>query len=1060
MTNSRVSQIAAAVWSVSDLLFRGGYRQSLYGRVLLSFVLLRRIECILEENKTEFLKKSKEITAKGWPEDVIEETLLDKNSEIPFFNLSPFNLSNLDQKNIKPNLQEYIRSFSKNIREIFDHFRFDEFIGLLSNANLLSGVVRQFATLDLSPKTISNNDMGLVFDELVRRFAESSNETAGEHFTPKDIVQLTTALVFSSENNALAKTDTAQTIYDPTAGTGGFLSTGLDYIQQLNPRAELKTFGQELNPESYAICLASLLIKGQDISSIKLGDTLSEDQLPNYKFDYMLSHPPFGFDWKSVQKHILDEHKSLGFAGRFGPGLPRISDGSLLFLMHLISKMNEPSSVKNGARIGVILNESPMFTGKAGSGESEIRRYILESDLLDAIIALPSDMLYNTGIPTYIWIISNNKPKVRKNKVMLIDARDLYTSMRKSLGSKRKYLSRDAIDSIVENYRSYEDNNIVKVLSTTDFGYRRITIDRPLKLAVYPKNHTKLAALLGTKIWQRLDKDVQTAILAVLKLLPEDRYDSRDFFLKAFKDALKSERPDIKLPVSTFKQIIASLSEEESNADICMLNGKPEASGQLRDYENIPLNEDVQQFFEREVHSRNPDAWINSDAHDEHDKQVGVVGYEINFSSFFKNTYSRDNFFHGDYYRLKNVITVNKNGMYKLSPITGKIVDFTSTSNRTSSSSTPRFDINLSLLSPDYYNIFLQQEEGQDWLNSNLKSAVGNIISFSSWLNARIMLPSLANQSELVTFWGECEAVLTRIELLKNSAFNNFNVAQEQILPYQSVANRYEHEFSSMLPTPLAILWELAESKFNDRERSEAFIKFFEYLGFYLISIVFGISKPGRNVFYPKKASKLIGLTMAFSYNRLQDVHKAAHIENSIVDQLCSNDVVEMLRKATTLRNDIAHRGLPSAKSVSEAKEQVAQLMQTMQLKLRSFFDKTTLVKPIQSKFDGSKFIFEVEILKGLGINPSKTAELRTTVPMISGQLYLAQSDLNTTDEIIVSKLFPLMVISETLPESEILGFYFYSDTSNDKLRYVCPYPNVETYKFLETELITGNLND
>ena len=403
MTNNNFSQTAAFIWSVADLL-RGDFKQSQYGRVILPFTLLRRLECVLEPSKDAVLVEYEKVSKMGLPEEAAEKFLLratfeekDRSKNLSFFNTSPMNLGKMGQSNIKANLEKYVQSFSKDAREIFEHFKFDEFVGLLEDANLLYKVVKKFATTDLSPNSISNHDMGLVFEELIRRFAESSNETAGEHFTPRDIVRLTTSLVFMEDDEALTKEGIIRTIYDPTAGTGGFLSSGMEYVHELNPKAVMRAFGQELNPESYAICKADMLIKGQDVSCIKLGNTLSNDQLPADKFDYMLSNPPFGVDWKKIESDIKDEHLQKGFDGRFGAGLPRVSDGSLLFLMHLISKMRDKKNVDNqvtyGGRIGIILNGSPLFTGGAGSGESEIRRYILETDLLEAIVALPTDML-------------------------------------------------------------------------------------------------------------------------------------------------------------------------------------------------------------------------------------------------------------------------------------------------------------------------------------------------------------------------------------------------------------------------------------------------------------------------------------------------------------------------------------------------------------------------------------------------------------------------------------------------------------------------------------------
>lgn len=512
MSNNNFSQVAAFIWSVADLL-RGDFKQSQYGRVILPFTLLRRLECVLAESKAAVVAEHERIQLLNLPEEAQEKFLLRATNELAFFNTSPMDLGKMGQTDIKANLKTYVQSFSKDAREIFEHFKFDEFVGLLDDANLLYKVVKMFATTDLSPEAVSNHEMGLVFEELIRRFAEGSNETAGEHFTPRDIVRLTTSLVFMEDDEALSKEGIIRTIYDPTAGTGGFLSSGMEYVLELNPNAVMRAFGQELNPESYAICKADMLIKGQDVSRIKLGNTLSNDQLSQDKFDYMLSNPPFGVDWKKIEQDIKDEHQVKGFDGRFGAGLPRVSDGSLLFLMHLISKMrNRDQANDQGSRIGIILNGSPLFTGNAGSGESEIRRYILEADLLEAIIALPNDMFYNTGIATYIWVLSNKKDAERKGKVQLIDGSHLYSKMRKSLGSKRNEMSEDDIKTIIRSFGDFEvmDARTLdkpaevksnrgrqcsnpksepaktfasKIFNSYEFGYRRVTIERPLRLS-------------------------------------------------------------------------------------------------------------------------------------------------------------------------------------------------------------------------------------------------------------------------------------------------------------------------------------------------------------------------------------------------------------------------------------------------------------------------------------------------------------------------------------------------------------------------------------------------
>ncbi len=659
MTNNNFSSTAAFLWSVADLL-RGDFKQSQYGRIILPFTLLRRLECVLEATKEQVLDKYESVKAMPFE---AQEKVLTHTAQFSFYNTSKMDLNKLGETAVARNLENYIQSFSPNAREIFEHFDFFNTIDKLEEADLLYKVAKRFASTDLHPNVINNYGMGLVFEELIRRFAESSNESAGEHFTPRDLVRLTTSLVFSHDDELLTQSGLVRSIYDPTAGTGGFLSSGMEYVLELNERASLSAFGQELNPESYAICKADMLIKGQKVDNIKLGNTLSNDQLRTDKFDYMLSNPPFGVDWKKIQKSIVDEHNEKGFEGRFGAGLPRVSDGSLLFLMHLISKMRpltvEDKAKGTASRIGIILNGSPLFTGGAGSGESEIRRYILEHDLLEAIIALPTDMFYNTGIATYIWILSNNKASNRKGKVQLINASKerpknggrgrsgggestdeiehvFYAAMRKSLGSKRRELTEDGIETIVKTYGQFVENEFSKIFDYQEFGYRRITVERPLKLAIYPKDETRLEALQADKAWSKIDDSVQEAILNALAQFEEGKLLSRDKFLRALTKNLAGT----KLSATQQKLIVKYLGEHDDDAETCLVKsgkdkGKPEANPDLRDNENVPLTETVEEYFAREVLPHVPDAWIDESKTDELDGQVGIVGYEIPFNRHF-----------------------------------------------------------------------------------------------------------------------------------------------------------------------------------------------------------------------------------------------------------------------------------------------------------------------------------------------------------------------------------------------------------------------------------------
>ncbi len=473
--------LSSFIWSVADLL-RGDYKQSEYGKVILPFTVLRRLDCVLEPTKEAVLAEYAARKKAG----VNPDPFLRRKSKVGFYNASPMDMKKLmgDQDHIRQNLEKYTNAFSPDVRDVFERFEFATQVERLHKAGLLYLVTEKFAGIDLHPKVVDNHQMGLVFEELIRKFAEISNETAGEHFTPRDVIRLMVNLIFIEDDDILSRANVVRTIYDPTAGTGGMLSIADEYLDEHNPGARLTMFGQELNPESYAICKADMLIKGQDVSNIVFGNTLSDDGHHGKTFDYMLSNPPFGVEWKKVEKEVRKEYEQQGFNGRFGPGLPRVSDGSMLFLLHLISKMRPVKD--GGCRFGIVLNGSPLFTGGAGSGESEIRRYVLENDLLEAIVGLPTDMFYNTGIATYVWIVTNRKPAKRKGKVQLVDASGYCRKMRKSLGSKRKELSAEHIERITRLFgdgveADEEGKPISRIFRNEDFGYRAITVERPLR---------------------------------------------------------------------------------------------------------------------------------------------------------------------------------------------------------------------------------------------------------------------------------------------------------------------------------------------------------------------------------------------------------------------------------------------------------------------------------------------------------------------------------------------------------------------------------------------------
>lgn len=576
--------LSSFIWSVADLL-RGDYRQSEYGKVILPFTVLRRLDCVLEATKPAVLAEFDAKTKAGLNPDPF---LLRKAGQ-SFYNTSQLDLVKLlgDQDHIRQNLYAYVQAFSPAARDIFDRFDFYTQVERLAKANLLYLVTEKFANIDLHPDVVDNASMGHVFEELIRKFAEISNETAGEHFTPREVIRLMVNLLFIEDDDVLTPGNAVvRTIYDPTAGTGGMLSVAGEYLQDHNPQARLTMFGQELNDESYAICKADMLIKGQDVANIVPGNTLSDDGHGGRKFDYMLSNPPFGVEWKRVEKAVRQEYEQKGFDGRFGPGLPRVSDGSMLFLMHLLSKMRPAQ--EGGSRFGIVLNGSPLFTGGPGSGESEIRRYVLENDLVEAIVGLPTDMFYNTGISTYVWILSNRKPDDRKGYVQLIDASSFWQKIRKSLGSKRKEMSDAQIATVTRLFGDFIEAELVTVFDAvgTQLGEPQLVTG----------TDSKPVAPEGGK----------------LKQVPIARIFRNEEFGYT---TITVERP---LRDDAGNVVLGTKGKQK---------GKSQPDSALRDTENVPLTDDISAYFKGEVLPHAPDAWI--------DEEKSKVGYEIPFNRHF-----------------------------------------------------------------------------------------------------------------------------------------------------------------------------------------------------------------------------------------------------------------------------------------------------------------------------------------------------------------------------------------------------------------------------------------
>ena len=629
------------IWSIAELL-RGPYKKEQYGDVILPMAVLRRFDCVLAATKDEVLEKYEALKKSGLQN---MDPVLNRISKQEFNNTSKYDFEKLlaEPDDIANNLRNYINGFSKNAREIIEHFDFDKQITKLNDNNLLYLVVSEFNKIDLHPDKVSNTEMGYIFEELIRRFSEHAE--AGDHYTPREVIRLMVNILLNEDNEELTQPGLVVTVYDCCAGTGGMLSVAEQYLKELNPGIQVELFGQEINPQSFSICKSDMLIKGQNADNIILGDSFTEDGHRGRTFRYMLTNPPFGVEWKKAEKFIREEYEKEGYNGRFGAGLPRISDGSLLFLQHLISKMKQD---EKGSRIAIIFNGSPLFTGDAGSGESEIRRWIIENDMLEGIIALPDQLFYNTGISTYIWIVTNRKNNdpmkgpVRTGKIQLVNAVDFYQKMRKSLGNKRNEITEEQIKEITRIYGEFKENEYCKIFDNEDFGYQKIVVERPLRLNFQVTeerinnlyNETAFSNLAkskkkGTAGLKEIEKGrkLQQQIIETLKTMDSTiLYKNRDEFTKVLKKAFKDS--DIKLDSALLKAILSALSEKDETADICVdSKGNPEPDPDLRDTENVPLKEDIHEYFEREVKPHVPDAWI--------DETKTKIGYEIPFTRHF-----------------------------------------------------------------------------------------------------------------------------------------------------------------------------------------------------------------------------------------------------------------------------------------------------------------------------------------------------------------------------------------------------------------------------------------
>ena len=633
----------AFLWNIAESL-RGTYKEEDYRKVMLPLIVIRRFDCLLDDYDRQIIKSVyKEydfLPEEERDEMVIVDLKENHNINLQFYNVSDFTWKNLldDSENIKSNFEEYIQGFSNNVKEIIGKFKFKDEINQLDKKDKLFAILSKMYEVDLHINSVSNNKMGYIYEEMLRRFTE--NSAAGEQYTPREVIKLCMEMLFMGKENFLTEEGKVISIADFCCGTGGMLSIAEEYVEKINPSAIVNVYGQELLDESFAICQADMLMKGQNPDNIRLGNTLTQDRFSKEKIRFLISNPPFGVNWKDEEKKVKEE-ADLGFDGRFGAGTPRVSDGSLLFLQNMISKMYDD---EDGSRIAIILNGSPLFTGDAGSGESNIRKWIIENDLLEGIIALPTDMFYNTGIATYIWVLTNKKEEKRKGKIQLVNASEYYQLMRKSLGEKRKEITSEQIKEIKEIYEKFEVSENSKIFDSEDFGYRKVTIQRPLKLSFKVdkeaienvKNTTQFEKLAVSK---KKDEEIksqeeakgrekQQKLLNLLESFDSDfEYMDRDKFIKDLK--LKSKEYDVAIPAGLMKAIVSAIGVRSEDALVCKdSKGNVESDSNLKDSENIALKEDVYEYFEKEVKPHVEDAYID-------ESTINNIGYEIPFTRHF-----------------------------------------------------------------------------------------------------------------------------------------------------------------------------------------------------------------------------------------------------------------------------------------------------------------------------------------------------------------------------------------------------------------------------------------
>lgn len=1034
-----INQHISLIWSIADEL-RGSYRRSEYGEVILPFTVLRRLDCLLEPTKEAALGKLANLSPNI--EAQVREEMLNKTSGYPFHNTSPYTFQTLlnEPDQIVANFNDLLHGFSSDVWELFiAYFNLPQQIVRLDHEKLLYLITQQFAKIDLHAAAVSDSEMGHIFEELVSRFYTQMNEIMGDYYSSLDLNRLMTTLLFQEDLEVVEKRAATYKLYDPACGTGGMFRVAEEHLKQVNPNAQLEIFGQDVNVEVLSICKSDRLLRGKDIKHIYLGNSFTHDALPEERFDYIISNPPMGLSWADIKRFIEDEHKQPGPNNRFDAGLPRLSDASLLFVQHMMSKFNGNDDT---SRLAVVLSGSPLFVGSAGSGESEIRRWIIENDWLEAIIALPSDLFYYTGIAAYIWIITNHKNVQRRGKIQLINATDLYQPMRRNLGSKRKEIGPEQIEAIAQMFGNFIENDYAKIFPNEHFGYHRITVEQPLKLN-FQASPERIENLKAEQTFNQVKEADKRALLNALQMLDSEHlYKDRKMFLRDINKFC--QQVGLKLNAFLKNTIWRALGEKDETAEPCRNSrGDIEPDADLRDYENVPLAEDIYDYWQREVLPYSPEAWIN--------ESKTKLGYEINVGKAF-SALSFD--YDKDTVRIKSLLlpaSSEVNVIFNQSK--SAFVPFT----KSEPSGYFSLALDTSQVDIDYLNYYLSSDEGQEWLQYHQKGVAKNYIPKEALLNAKIKLPPLEQQTKIASLFSKVEYLQEEIGNLSRLIWRDTDKSDELLDRYTNIEAKDENDYIYRLPYPLAVLLNHAVNEINDKDRCEAYLNFFECAGAVTLGAVIGELLSDERKFLKPRDGRSV--TMGYYDAILKKIQeKGTNVKfRAAHSTFAQTKFIDVFAKAREVRNATAHSGIPNRKTVLDRLKRLTDLLEQFKLLTKDFFTEHQLLRPKSAKCLPDHFEFTIDLFSGLASTPFNKTIIKVREPLLDGTLYWGAVDsaVHADDFCQCYLASPLMKLWEVEEGLGIEDFYFFQsiEKGDTKANYSCPYWSMKESILIESDV-------